>query len=116
MPLCALLHRAYPGCALLHRAYPGIFEQEMATGRITKREVEGIARPAEGRREYLWDDTLKGFGCMVTPARGVRAATATSGLAARHEADAGALRNNSEPRIARVDVRMSSSGSICIDT
>lgn len=40
----------------------------MATGRITKRTVEAIPVPREGRREYLWDDLLKGFGCMVTPA------------------------------------------------
>ncbi|QDM41350.1 Arm DNA-binding domain-containing protein [Altererythrobacter sp. TH136] len=38
----------------------------MATGRITKRAVDAIALPAGGKRAYLWDDTLKGFGCMVT--------------------------------------------------
>lgn len=38
----------------------------MATGRITKRSVEGIPLPVVGTRSYLWDDTLKGFGAMVT--------------------------------------------------
>jgi len=38
----------------------------MATGRITKRAVDAIALPPAGKRAYLWDDTLKGFGCMVT--------------------------------------------------
>lgn len=40
----------------------------MAIGRVTKRSVEAISPPGEGRREYLWDDILKGFGVMVTPA------------------------------------------------
>lgn len=40
----------------------------MATCRITKRAVEAVAPPPEGKRAYLWDDTLKGFGVMVTPA------------------------------------------------
>lgn len=39
----------------------------MATGKITKRAVEAIPLPSEGKREHLWDDTLKGFGVMVTP-------------------------------------------------
>lgn len=43
----------------------------MAQGRITKRSVEGIALPPVGKRAHLWDDTLKGFGVMVTP-NGVR--------------------------------------------
>jgi integrase len=38
----------------------------MAVGRITKRSVEAIALPSIGKREFLWDDTLKGFGVMVT--------------------------------------------------
>lgn len=38
----------------------------MAKGRITKRSVDAIPPPPEGKRAYLWDDTLKGFGCMVT--------------------------------------------------
>jgi len=38
----------------------------MATGRLTKRSVEAIALPAKGKRNHLWDDTLKGFGAMVT--------------------------------------------------
>ena len=38
----------------------------MATGRITKRSVEAIPLPAMGARAYLWDETLKGFGAMVT--------------------------------------------------
>lgn len=40
----------------------------MGTGRITKRSVEAIQKPSEGSRAYLWDDLLKGFGVMVTPA------------------------------------------------
>jgi integrase len=43
----------------------------LATGKITKRAVEAIAVPAKGKREHLWDETLKGFGAMVTD-RGVR--------------------------------------------
>jgi hypothetical protein len=43
----------------------------MATGRITKRSVEAIPLPVAPKREFLWDDTLKGFGVMVTE-RGVR--------------------------------------------
>lgn len=38
----------------------------MATGRITKRAVDAIPPPPAGKRAYLWDDTLKGFGCMAT--------------------------------------------------
>lgn len=38
----------------------------MATGKITKTSVDGVAVPAIGKREYLWDATLKGFGVMVT--------------------------------------------------
>ena len=38
----------------------------MATGKITKRAVEAIPLPDEKKRAYLWDDTLKGFGVMVT--------------------------------------------------
>lgn len=40
----------------------------MSVGRITKSAVERIVTPPAGRREYLWDDRLKGFGAMVTPA------------------------------------------------
>jgi hypothetical protein len=43
----------------------------MSTGRVTKRAVEALAVPAQGKREHLWDDTLKGFGVMVTD-RGAR--------------------------------------------
>lgn len=43
----------------------------MATGKITKRSVEAISLPPRGKRAHLWDDTLKGFGVMVTD-RGVR--------------------------------------------
>lgn len=43
----------------------------MATGKITKRSVEAIPLPAEGKRAHLWDATLKGFGVMVTD-KGVR--------------------------------------------
>ncbi|WP_230629304.1 tyrosine-type recombinase/integrase [Sphingomonas sp. Leaf37] len=38
----------------------------MATGKITKRSVDAIPVPDRGKREHLWDDTLKGFGVMVT--------------------------------------------------
>lgn len=38
----------------------------MAVGRITKRAVEAIPLPVGTARGYLWDDTLKGFGVMVT--------------------------------------------------
>ena len=38
----------------------------MAVGRITKRSVEAIPLPIGTARSYLWDDQLKGFGCMVT--------------------------------------------------
>ena len=38
----------------------------MATGKITKTAVESVALPAPGKRAYLWDATLKGFGVMVT--------------------------------------------------
>jgi hypothetical protein len=40
----------------------------MSVARITKRSVEGISIPAKGKRDHLWDDTLKGFGVMVTNA------------------------------------------------
>lgn len=43
----------------------------MATGKITKDSVEAVPVPATGKREHLWDDTLKGFGVMVTD-KGVR--------------------------------------------
>jgi hypothetical protein len=43
----------------------------MATGKVTKRAVEAVPVPAQGKREHLWDDTLKGFGVMVTD-RGAR--------------------------------------------
>lgn len=47
------------------RHYPVII-QSMAVGRITKRAVEAIPLPVGTARNYLWDDTLKGFGVMVT--------------------------------------------------
>lgn len=40
----------------------------MATGRLTKRTVEAVDIPPSGKRAYLWDDRLKGYGVMVTPA------------------------------------------------
>lgn len=40
----------------------------MAVGSITKRSVEAIPLPTGATRSYLWDDQLKGFGCMVTAA------------------------------------------------
>ena len=43
----------------------------MATGKITKETVEAVPVPITGKREHLWDDTLKGFGVMVTD-KGVR--------------------------------------------
>ena len=43
----------------------------MATGKITKRSVEAVPIPPNGKRAHLWDDTLKGFGVMVTD-KGVR--------------------------------------------
>ena len=39
----------------------------MATGKITKTSVEELLPPVPGKRMMLWDDTLKGFGVMVTP-------------------------------------------------
>ena len=38
----------------------------MATGKITKESVEAVGMPPAGKRNHLWDDTLKGFGVMVT--------------------------------------------------
>ncbi|AEG49668.1 integrase family protein [Sphingobium chlorophenolicum L-1] len=38
----------------------------MSVGRITTRAVEKIPRPENGRRTYLWDSKLTGFGVMVT--------------------------------------------------
>lgn len=43
----------------------------MAVARITKTAVEGIELPTAGKRAFLWDDRLKGFGVMVT-SNGVR--------------------------------------------
>ena len=43
----------------------------MATGKITKRSVESVVVPLTGKRAHLWDETLKGFGLMVTD-HGVR--------------------------------------------
>lgn len=38
----------------------------MAVGRISKTTVEAMPVPASGEaRVYLWDDKIKGFGCMV---------------------------------------------------
>jgi integrase len=39
----------------------------VAKGRITKKSAEKVPVPVAGKRSYLWDDTLKGFGVMVTP-------------------------------------------------
>ena len=38
----------------------------MAVGRISKKAVEAVPLPVGTARNYLWDDTLKGFGVMVT--------------------------------------------------
>jgi integrase len=35
--------------------------------RLTKRSVEAVPLPEKGKRAYLWDDQLKGFGVMVMP-------------------------------------------------
>ncbi len=45
----------------------------MGTGKITKRSVDAVPVPPQGsrRREYLWDEEVKGFGLMVTE-KGVR--------------------------------------------
>lgn len=37
----------------------------MPTARLTKRSVEAVPLPVDGKRSYLWDDQLKGFGVMV---------------------------------------------------
>jgi len=56
------LSASFRGLALglLSRYYP-----MMAVGRITKTSVEAIPKPLGKVRNYLWDDRLKGFGCMV---------------------------------------------------
>ena len=36
--------------------------------RLIKRSVEAVPLPEKGKRAYLWDDQLKGFGVMVTAA------------------------------------------------
>lgn len=41
-------------------------ERTLATGKITVRTVDALPLPSKGKREHLWDDTLKGFGVMVT--------------------------------------------------
>lgn len=38
----------------------------MAIGKIMKRTVEVVEKPSEGKRAYLWDEVVKGFGVMVT--------------------------------------------------
>lgn len=38
----------------------------MAVGKISKSAVDRMPTPAKGKREYLWDAELKGFGCMKT--------------------------------------------------
>lgn len=42
-----------------------------AQGELTKTGVEAVPIPAEGKRAYLWDGKLSGFGVMVTD-KGVR--------------------------------------------
>jgi integrase len=54
-------------CGLQQCRYPGII-WIVAVGKITKRAVEAIPLPVGTARSYLWDDTLKGFGVMVTGA------------------------------------------------
>lgn len=34
----------------------------MAIGRVTKKAVEAMPIPVSGKRAFLWDDQLKGFG------------------------------------------------------
>src|SRR5688572_2346157 len=38
----------------------------MATGKIGKRSVDALQ--ANGEKQFLWDDELRGFGLQVTPA------------------------------------------------
>lgn len=38
----------------------------MAIGEITKKAVDAVPIPAQGKREHLWDTKVKGFGLMVT--------------------------------------------------
>jgi len=38
----------------------------MAVGKITKEAVDAIPVPPPGKRVHLWDETVKGFGVMVT--------------------------------------------------
>lgn len=65
MSLYAIAGWRYRACpVLIQRGY-------VATGKITKRSVDAVAVPPSGRRAYLWDDDVKGFGLMVTD-RGVR--------------------------------------------
>jgi integrase len=68
MPNRIASHCVFPNCGL--RAIPVLIQKGfhgMATGKITKRAVDALPVPAIGKREHLWDDTLKGFGVMVTP-------------------------------------------------
>ena len=51
--------------ACLSGAYPK--DALLAVGKITKRSVDAIVKPADASgRAYLWDTKLKGFGVMVT--------------------------------------------------
>jgi integrase len=58
------------GCVLV-RCLSGEVKMATAKGELTKRLVEAVAVPTAGKREYLWDGKLSGFGVMVTD-KGVR--------------------------------------------
>ncbi len=40
--------------------------KDVVVGKVTKEAVDEVPTPAKGQREYLWDETVKGFGLMVT--------------------------------------------------
>lgn len=39
----------------------------MATAKISKRTVDGMAAPAEGKRTWPWDEQVRGFGVVISP-------------------------------------------------
>lgn len=38
----------------------------MATAKVSKRTVDAMETPAEGKRTWLWDDQVKGFGVVMS--------------------------------------------------
>jgi integrase len=46
-------------------------EDAMTVAKITVESVKAVSIPVQGKREYLWDEEVKGFGLMVTD-KGVR--------------------------------------------